>query len=364
MKQQTFNTALVADSSATGFISMADLMAQFDMPNTPSRRSIVTGEVVAAIRGGFLVSLGLKSDSIVRDANPGELVVGQSYEFYVSDQDGDADGEIELSFKSAKTWSRLSALTESKDIVIAQVHNDPRRAISRSSASDRVGGLIAFVDGVRCFIPRRELPQRCRIDSLVGKEIAVQVLSVDPAAGRTGAVVLSHNNALAVVRKNRLEELNTGDLVSGSIVAIIESGLLVDLGSELTGLVPRSEIGGDRKVDMSTRFQRGDQVTVKVINRNVEAGRISLSIRAARSESFLSGITEGQVITGVVARFEQYGAFVCLNDCIDGLLHNVDSATVNGRREKLTAGETIEVEVSTIDREKGRVGLSRKAMSK
>ncbi len=366
MKQSTnFNTALVADSSngSNGF-SMADLMAAYEMPTAPKRGSVVTGEVVAAVRGGaFLISLGLKADSIVRDADPGELVIGQSYQFYVCDPEDGSEGEPELSFKRAKTWSRLTGLVESQEVVIAQVHRDPRKAVSRS-ASDKVGGLIAYVDGVRSFIPRREIPQRCRIDSLVGRDIPVTVLSANPAEGRGGAVVLSYNSALDSLRKGRIEELNTGDILSGKIVAIIDSGFLVDVGGELTGLVPKSEIGGDRRGDTANRFQRGDEVTVKVLSRNVEAGKISLSIRGARSESFLRSLSQGQVITGVVARFEQYGAFVCLNDCIDGLLHNVDLATIGGRREKLTAGAEIEVEVVTIDIEKGRIGLSRKAMSK
>lgn len=367
MKQhkQDSTWALVADNSkgSEGF-SMADLMASYEMPGKPKRGSIVTGEVVQAIKSGFLVSLGLKSDSLVRDAAPGELLVGQSYEFYVCDPEGESEEEPELSFQRAKTWSRLAGLTASQEVVTAKVHSDPRRAVSRSNGSDRVGGLIAFVDGIRSFIPRREIPQRCRIDSLVGREIPVTVLSANPAEGRGGAVVLSYNNALDKIRKNRIEELNAGDIIEGKIVAMIEIGFLVDVGGELTGLVPKSEISGDRRGDTANRFQRGDEVTVKVISRNVEAGKISLSIRQARSEAFLQTLSEGQVVTGVVARFEQYGAFVCLNDCIDGLLHNVDLATVGGRREKLVAGATIEVEVVTIDIEKGRVGLSRKAMSK
>lgn len=364
MKQQNPNTALVADSSkgSSGF-SMADLMASYEMPNNPARNSLVTGEVVAVVRGGYLVSLGLKSESLVRDAEPNELVVGQSYEFYVMDPEGESEGEPELSYKRAKSWSRLTALATSHEVVMAKVHYDPRKAISRSH-EDRVGGLIAYIDGVRSFIPRREIPQRCRIDSLVGQEIPVTVLSANPAEGRGGAVVLSYNAALDTLRKNRIAELNTGEIVTGKIVAIIDAGLLVDVGGELVGLVPKSEIGGDRKGDTTNRYQRGDEVTVKVLSRNVEAGKISLSIRGARSDAFLRTLTEGAVITGVVARFEQYGTFVCLNDCIDGLLHNADLATVNGRREKLTAGATIEVEVITIDLEKGRIGLSRKAMSK
>jgi ribosomal protein S1 len=367
MKPVTVNTnsALVADNSQGSGLSMEALMAMYEMPSAPSIRSLVTGEVVATVRGGFLVDIGLKSDCVVRDAAAGELEVGKSYEFYVCDEGigaFESDG-LELSLQRAKAWTQLKGSVESKTIVTAQVHADPRRAISRSH-SDRVGGLIAFVNGVKCFIPRREIPQRCRLESLVGQEIPVTVLSADPSAGRTGSVVLSHNSAIEVLRQKRLEELNTGDIVNGRIVAIIEAGLLVEVGGELTGLVPRSEVSGDRTGNAMARFQRGQEVTVKVLSVNLAAAKITLSVRAARAETFLPTLTEGMVVSGVVARFEQYGAFVCLDDCIDGLLHNADHATLGGRREKFTAGQTIEVEVLSIDREKGRVGLSRRSFGK
>lgn len=362
MKQQHhFDSALFADNSQPAGFSMAELLAAHPMPGEPDRNSIVTGEVVAAIKQGYLVSLGLKCDSLVRDAEPGELEVGKSYQFYVLDET-DAEGEAELSYRKAAIWQRLTKLAESGEVVIAQVHRDSRRAFSRANSSDRIGGLIAYIDGIRSFIPRGQVPQYVRLDSLVGQEIPVTVLSADPSKGRGGAVVLSHLAGVNALRMARLAELNSGDVLPGQIVAVIDSGVLVNLGGELTGLVPRTEVGGDRTGDALRQYKPGQSVTVKVISRNLEKGKISLSIRGARQAEFLSTLTKGAVITGKVARFESYGAFVCIGDCMDGLLHIEDYGTQGGRREKLAAGQEIEVEVLEVDIERGRVALGRKKL--
>jgi len=363
MKQQltSLDSALTADNAQAPAFSMADLMAQFEMPSAPKRNSIVTGEVVAAVKGGFLVSLGMKSDSLVRDAEPGELEIGKSYQFYVCDET-DNEGEGELSYRRAAAWTRLAGLVTSQNIVMAQVHRDSKRAVARSK-SDRIGGLIAYIDGLRCFIPRSETQQHGRLEDLAGQEIPVVVLSADPAKGRGGEIVLSQSRALTQIRQARLAELSLGDVLEGTVVKVIEAGVLVDVG-ELTGLVGRSEVGGNRNADHSGAVKAGQKVTVKVTSINHAKGQVSLSIRGARQDSFLRSLKEGDVVTGTVARFEPYGAFVCIGDCIDGLLHKEDYGFVAGnRRENLTVGQVIEVEVATLDVEKSRIGLSRKKLA-
>lgn len=336
-------------------------MAQFEVPSAPKRNSLVKGEVVAAVKGGYLVSLGMKSDSLVRDAEPGELEIGKSYQFYVCDET-DNEGEAELSFRRAAAWSRLSGLVESQNIVTAQVHRDSRRAVARSK-SDRVGGLIAYIEGIRCFIPRSEIKHHSRLEDLAGKEIPVVVITADPSKGRGGEVVVSQVRALTQITQTRLTELSLGDVLEGTVVKIIDAGVLVDIG-DMVGLVGRSEVGGNRNADHSSQVKAGDKVSVKVQSINHSKNQVSLSIRGARQDSFLRTLKEGEVITGTVARFEPYGAFVCLGDCIDGLLHKEDFGFVAGnQRETLAVGQTVEVEVVTLDIAKSRIGLSRKKLS-
>lgn len=348
--------------SSNGF-SMADLMAQYEMPSALSRNAIVTGEVVASVKGGYLVSTGGKSDSLVRDAEPGELVIGQSYKFFVLD-DADADCESQLSFRHAAKWEKFAKLQEDQTVVMAQVHRDPRKAVVRSRAKDTVGGLIAYFEETRCFIPRSETQQHGRLDDLAGTEIPVVIISADSSKGRCGEVILSQARALAKHRDERLAELHKDDVLDGTVVKVIDAGVLVNVGGGLTGLVYRTEVSGDRNCDPSKLYRSGDAVTVKVTAINLAKGQVSLSIRAAKQSDFLHSIKEGDVIKGTVARFESYGAFVSLGDCIDGLLHIEDYGTNGGRREKLTGGQSIDVQVNAIDLERGRISLSRKALAK
>jgi ribosomal protein S1 len=346
--------------SSTGF-SMAELMAQYEMPAALARKAIIKGEVVASVKGGYLVSTGAKSDSFVRDAAPGELVVGQTYNFYVLDET-EADEENQLSYRQAAKWEKFSKLQEDGTIVTAQVHRDPKRAVVRSRAKDSVGGLIAYFEETRCFIPRSETQQHGRLDDLAGKQISVVILSADSNKGRGGEVILSQTRALAKQRDERLAEVKKDDVLPGTVVKVIDAGVLVDVGGGLTGLVYRTEVSGDRNAEPSKLFRSGDEVNVKVVSINLAKSQVSLSIRAARQDEFLRTLKEGDVITGVVARFENYGAFVSIGNCIDGLLHIADYGSENGRRETLTSGQTIEVQVNSIDRERGRVSLTRKGL--
>jgi small subunit ribosomal protein S1 len=350
--------ALVADNSQA--LDMRALMERFSMPAAPKRNTIVDGEVVGSTREGYFVSLGQKGDSLVIDCQPGELEVGRSYQFFVLSELDD-EGSVKLSYKRAAIWRAMAKRAESGETVTATVHVDKERGIARSRKTDRVGGLIAYLDGVRCFIPRGEVPKHVRIDDLIGKPIAVKVLSADPNKGRAGEVILSHSRAVEELQLARLSQLKVGDIVSGTVTRIIDAGVLVDLGGELTGLVFRTEVGGDRNASSSDLVKAGQVVDVKVVALSLEKRQVSLSVRAARQEGFLSGIKEGDRLQGVVARFETYGAFVLLGGCIDGLLHISDYGQADGKREKLFIGQEIDVMVKSLDRDRSRISLSRKS---
>ncbi len=355
----TTDAAVVADNVRE--LTMEALMQQFEMPTAPKRNTIVDGEVVGSVKGGFLVSLGLKADILVKDAEPGELEVGKTYPFFVIDEDVDGEGGIALSLKHARIWTRMAKLVESRDTVTAKVHPDPKRGIARSNKTDRVGGVIAYLDGVRCFIPRSELRHVGRLEDLCGKELKVKVISADPSRGRIGEVILSQTRALRELRLARLAQLKVGDIVPGKIIRIIEAGLLVDLGGDLSGLVYRTEVGGARNSKPSNHVKVNDDVNVKVLAVNAEKGQISLSLRAARQTEFFATLEVGQKITGRVARFESYGAFIQLGGCVDGLLHVSNFCMEGGQRETLTKGAEIEVVIRRLDAATGRIGLTRKA---
>lgn len=361
MKHEQNNFAALSGTANSGALDMAALMELY-APATPKLGTIVEGTVVAKVKGGVMVSIGCKADSLVTDGD--ELELGQSYQFLVVGEQDEATDAWGLSFKLAEVarkreeaWSLIESAVTTGSTVQAWVHS-----INKSKKTDRVAGINANVGGVQCFIPRSEVTIHGRLDSCVHTELPVVVLSADRKKGRNGEVILSHSKALAKEALAYLETLKVGDVLKGDVVRIIDAGVLVNLGNNLTGLVFRGEVAGDRNANANDFVKVGEEVEVKVIGRDLKKGQVKLSMREAKQDRFLATLNEGDVIDGVVARFENCGAFVLIGNCIDGLLHNADFAHQGGRHERLQTGQTIQVKVTMYDRERRRISLSRKAL--
>lgn len=317
------------------------------------RNTMRDGLVVQQIKGGYLVDLGMKCDSFVSDVEPGELEVGKTYQFFVVGE-SDEDGSCALSYRKAATWRTLIGAVESHESISAKVVG-----IAKSFKTEKVAGLNVYIMGVKGFIPRSELVFHGRLEELIGQEVPARILDANPSKGRAGLLVASQSKPIEDLQASRFEELAAGQLIEGTITKVIDAGALVDLGGEVVGLVYRTELGGDRNSHPSKLVQAGQAVTVKVVSVNAEKHKVTLSMRDALQSSFLAGVNDGDILEGTVARFEQYGAFIQLGGCIDGLLHITEYAS---RNEQLELGQTVSVKVKALDRERGRVSLTRRGL--
>lgn len=332
---------------------MAELLAanpdafSFDV----QRNSIVEGVVVQQVKDGYFVSLGHKCDSLVKDAEPGELEVGKTYQFFVMGQ-SEEDGDCALSYRRAATWRTLIAAIESRESLPAKVYG-----IAKSFKTEKVAGLNVNILGQKGFIPRSELVFHGKLEELIGQEIPARILDANPSKGRTGLLVASQSKPIEDLQATRFLELQAGQLIEGTITKVIDAGALVDIGGGVVGLVYRTELGGDRTAHPTKLVQAGQTVMVKIVSVKADQRKVTLSMRDAAQGAFLAGVNEGDILEGTVARFEQYGAFVQLGGCIDGLLHITEYAT---RNEQLELGQTVSVKVKALDRERGRVSLTRK----
>jgi len=352
-----------------------------NIPGLPTIGAVVTGQVVQKLKSSFLISIGQKSDCIVFDAEENELVLGETYQFVVEDET-DEEGILILSRRKVASrlakqaaeetreaaWSSVLSAQRNDQIIQANVHIDPAVFIAQSKKTGFVGGFNVLAAGqLKSFIPRRELIVHGDLQSFAGKTIPVKVLTADR---RTGEIVLSHAKAIEQMQAERFASVKLGEVLDGTVVHVLESGegALVDVGGELTGLVYRTEVAGDRNANPKNVLTVGDKVRVKVTEVNANRRSISLSIRQAAQEAYLINVHENDIVTGVVARFESYGTFVCLGGCIDGLLHNVDAKVDGGgRRERLVVNQEVRVRVLKIDRERQvdriHISLSRKGVS-
>lgn len=228
------------------------------------------------------------------------------------------------------------------------------------------GGFSVRINAnVSGFCPYSQMDVR-KIDDVtayVGKKFEFIVAEYSEN-GRN--IILSRRPLLEKIeqeKKSALKEsLQKGMTVSGIVTSVLKFGAFVDLGG-IQGLLPVSEMGWGKVDDPKVLYAPGDKVEVVVINLDWETNRITLSAKATLPnpwDGFVRKYTEGSLLKGKVSNLTNFGAFIVLEDGVEGLLHI--SKIARGKKIKhagdvIKAGEEIEVKIEKIDRENRKISL-------
>ncbi len=274
--------------------SMEDYAAELEASfRSVNEGEILTGTIIDVKETGVIVDLGyyaqgvisaadLSADpkfSIMADVQPGDVVQAS----VIARDDG--MGNIRLSCKEAAQtlgWERLKELCEQKTAVSVKI----------SEAVNQ--GVVAYVEGIRGFIPASQLDLDYVEDTApyVNRKMMVRVTSVDKSKER---VILS---AKVLLREQQEEELRhkiamiiPGTVMEGRVESLMPYGAFVDLGGGLNGLVHISQISQRRIIKPSEVLKVGDAVKVKVLNTNDH--KISLSIKAVEEDARAEEAEEG-----------------------------------------------------------------------
>ena len=230
------------------------------------------------------------------------------------------------------------------------------------------GGFEIRLGRVRAFCPHSQIDLYRPADpeTLVGQVYKFKVTEI-----KSGGVVVSRSALLKEERTKGADELRAklkvGARLEGVVRSIQKFGVFVDLGG-VDGLVHTSELSWSHTDDPHKVVELGQTVEVEVMEIDTKRDRIGLSIRRATADPFvttLEGISKGQVLSGVVARLTNFGAFVTVAPNVDGMVHVSDMShkRIGHPREVLNLGDKVEVKVKEIDLERRRIGLSLKAMT-
>ena len=215
-------------------------------------------------------------------------------------------------------------------------------------------------------IPVAELSIRRSVNPVdevkLGDEIDALVMTKEDAEGR---LILSKKRARFEMAWKRIEGANeSGEPVEGTVIEVVKGGLILDLG--VRGFLPASLVD-IRRVQHLDEFL-GRKITCKVIELNRSRNNVVLSRRAVLEEerkearqAILDGLSPGDVVEGTISNIVDFGAFVDLNG-IDGLIHisEISWSHVNHPSEVLEIGQSVEVKVLDIDRERQRISLGLK----
>ncbi len=226
------------------------------------------------------------------------------------------------------------------------------------------GGLIVDI-GLRGFLPASlvELRRVRDLEPYVGQEIEAKVIELDRNRNN---VVLSRRAYLeemqAEERQAFLDDLAVNEVRSGVVSSVVNFGAFVDLGG-MDGLVHVSELSFQHVNHPSEVVKVGDEVTVKVLEVDLDRERISLSIKQTQEDPWVKFSREhgaGDVVPGTVTKTVPFGAFVSVGDGVEGLVHVSEIALhrVESPELELSIGQAVSVKVTEMDEERRRVSLS------
>lgn len=326
---------------------------------------IIEGVVVKVDPDEALLDIGYKSEGVIparelsikQDVNPRDVVqVGDVIEALVLTKE-DADGRLLLSKKRAqyeRAWSTIERIFSEDKTVKGTVIEVVK------------GGLILDI-GLRGFLPASLVEMR-RVRDLhpyIGTELECKIIELDKNRNN---VVLSRRKFLeetqSEFRQEFLRSLQKGEIRKGVVSSIVNFGAFVDLGG-VDGLVHVSELSWHHIDHPSEVVEVGDDVTVEVLDVDLERERVSLSLKATQEDPWTKFAREnqvGDVVEGEVTKLVPFGAFVKVAEGIEGLIHISELAEhhVEAPEAVVNVGDRIEVKVIDIDTIRRRISLSLK----
>ncbi|MCL2571616.1 MAG: bifunctional 4-hydroxy-3-methylbut-2-enyl diphosphate reductase/30S ribosomal protein S1 [Defluviitaleaceae bacterium] len=327
---------------------------------------IVKGTVIRVTPTEVTVDLNYKSDGII---TKGEFTDDQSAELTELTKPGDTfdvfiirvndgDGNVLASKKKLDNQQNLKILEDA----LAE-----KTVLTGKITEVIKGGLLANVHGCRVFIPSSQVSNRFVEDLTVykGQEMKLHMLEIDRSKRRF--VAGRKELAAQEVRQAREEmysKLEVGQRIEGAVSRLVDFGAFVDIGG-VDGLIHVSEMAWKRVRKASDVLKVGDKVTVTVIGIDKEKNKISLSLKDISNDPW-NGIMDkypiGSIVDGTVVRLATFGAFVSLEEGIDGLVHisQIANRHIAKADEVLSVGQVIQVKVTNVDQENHRINLSKR----
>nr|MDA3822083.1 30S ribosomal protein S1 [Bacteroidales bacterium] len=235
----------------------------------------------------------------------------------------------------------------------------------------RVKGGFSVDIGVQAFLPGSQADLRPirNLDELVGKKFSFKILKYNR---KRSNIVLSRRAILEEDRESKrsatLENIHEGKVVEGTVKNITEYGVFVDLGG-VDGLLHITDISWGRVKHPSELFSVGDSITVKILNFDVERERVSLGMKQLAQDPWAIATEKyplGSHITGKVVSLTDYGAFIELEDGIEGLIHVSEMSWTRKIRHPskvVSIGDMIEAVVLDIKPENRRISLGIKQVA-
>jgi len=319
--------------------------------------SIVKGHVLEKRPKEFLIDIGYKSEGVVSASEfdePDEIHVGDEVEVLLERLEND-QGMVVLSKQKAsqrQNWSKIVKLFEAEGIIKGRVKSVVK------------GGLIVNV-GVEAFLPASQVDINPPKDltSFVGNTYDFKIVKLNEDRKN---VVLSRRELIEAERSERRQQflgtMSAGDKVEGTVKNITDFGAFLDLDG-IDGLLHITDMSWARLTHPSEAVKPGDRLTVVVLEINKDKERISLGLKQLQSnpwERIDERFPIGQKVKGKITNLMPYGAFVQLEEGIEGLIHVSElswTKRISRPSDVLTLGQEVEAVVLGVNKEDQKISL-------
>jgi len=325
---------------------------------------ILTGLVIDVSDDVVIVNVGLKSEAVIpveqfkNEQGVLEVKAGDEVEVAL-DSVEDGTGETRLSrekAKRARTWTRLETAFNNQEIVSGVITGRVK------------GGFTVEIETVRAFLPGSLVDVRPVRDTsyLEGKPLEFKVIKLDQ---KRNNVVVSRRAVVeqefSAERSALMDNLQEGAVVRGAVKNLTDYGAFVDLGG-IDGLLHITDMAWKRVKHPSEVVKVGDEVEVRILKFDRERSRVSLGLKQLGAdpwENIARRYPPHTRVFGKVTNIADYGAFVEIEDGVEGLVHvsEMDWTNKNVNPAKVVhTGQEVEVMVLDVDEERRRISLGLK----
>lgn len=352
-KKSTKNPAVEMDAERAKMMAMyAETLKTF------TEGAIVKGQVVEVRPQEVLVNIGYKSEGLLAAAefkNLSEVHVGDEVEVFLERLENE-HGMVVLSKTRAeqqRNWDNVTASCEEGKVVTGLVKGKVK------------GGLLVDVGGVDAFLPGSQIdviPVR-NLDDFLGQSLECKVIKINKERRN---IVLSRRDLIEETRREQkkklLQEIQPGQTRRGVVKNITEFGAFVDLNG-MDGLLHITDMSWGRINHPSEVVQVGDELEVVVLDVNLDKERISLGLKQKQQnpwEEIELKYPKGTRIRGKVVNLVPYGAFVQLEDGVEGLVHVSEiswTKRVARAADALSVGQEVDAVVLNVNKEEQKISL-------
>ncbi|MEK7588273.1 MAG: S1 RNA-binding domain-containing protein [Patescibacteria group bacterium] len=326
--------------------------------NRPEIDTLVEGPVISVLKSSVFVDLSphgtgiiygrefINAKDIIKKIALGDIIKAKVVEAE------NENGYVELSLKEAKqalTWSEAEKAIKAKTVLELEIKDANK------------GGLILEWQGIQGFLPASQLkadhyPRVLDSDKdkilkelkkLIGQKISVMIISILPKEGK---LIFSEKDNNPEEKKEILSKYTVGDDLDCEIAGIVDFGIFLKLEDGLEGLVHISELDWGLVEDPRTMFKVGDKIKAKVIE--IKEGKVSLSVKALKEnpwKEFEGKLKKGDIIKGVVIKYNKHGALVSIKEGVAGLVHNSTFGSEAALRTKLELGKTYNFQITLFE---------------